>query len=137
MKEEYGREWVRHGWSNSGRRGRDEGEKKGDCHPPHPKSPPTFQPWLRLYGGQRTFRPFCQGRGGLIDSLFSVGRGLSSVMVPTGAIVRHMSRRARSVGDVTSGRRRVAINNRVGPARSATVACVRSQLHVQRPRTLD
>jgi len=34
-KEEQGREWVKHGWSNNGRRGRDGGGKrKESVYPP-------------------------------------------------------------------------------------------------------
>jgi len=34
--------------NNVGRGGRNREEKEGDRYPPHVRSPPTFQPWLRL-----------------------------------------------------------------------------------------
>ena len=39
---------MKHGRSNSGIRGLDEEEKEWDRYPAHVRSPPTFQPWLRL-----------------------------------------------------------------------------------------
>jgi len=47
-KEEQGQKWVKHGWSNNGRRGRDGEEQEGDHKPSHLRSLPTFQPWLHL-----------------------------------------------------------------------------------------
>jgi len=47
-KEEQGRQRVKHGCSNNGRRGWDGGEKEGDRHSPYLRSPRIFQPWLRL-----------------------------------------------------------------------------------------
>ena len=37
------------GRSNIDRQGRNEGGKEGDWHPPHVRSPPTFQPRLRRW----------------------------------------------------------------------------------------
>jgi len=47
-KEEEGREWVKHGWSTNGRRGRDGAGKGRGTAFTHMRSPPTFQPWLLL-----------------------------------------------------------------------------------------
>jgi len=41
--------WVKQGWSNIRRWGRDRRGKGKDPHQPQLKSPPTFQPWLRLW----------------------------------------------------------------------------------------
>ena len=54
-EEEYGWKCVKHGWSNNGRWERDGGGKDGDWYPPHVRSPPTFQPWLRLRMKQNGF----------------------------------------------------------------------------------